>query len=317
MLTRSRGFGCTTKTHVFSKQNHNSFNNPSNVLSPFGPLGGSCSGGNLKDVRGRIKTIRSIEKITRTMKMIASSRLKAAQTRMEKARPFYEGASKVMKIIAADTGKRNLLIPVTADRGLCGSINSSIVKATRHMIEQRNLKEDLTIVPVGSKGSGILGREFGNRIPFSFDDMGKKPYFPSFSLLTEKIIKQVHNFDSITVLYNKFNSIISFTPESKDIPSPNQILSKIELSDYEFEDDQRIFQVQDLFEFELGALLYYSFVEGSASELGARMSAMDSASRNAKDMLKALNIAYNRKRQAAITTELTEIISGAAAIVDQ
>jgi len=122
------------------------------------------------------------------------------------------------------------------------------------------------------------------------------------------------SFDSVSVIYNKFISVIAYNQVVQNLPSPSQILSRPEINDYEFEEDQRLFHVQDLFEFGLGATLYNAYCESAASELGARMSAMDSASRNAGDMLKNLNVTYNRKRQAAITTELTEIISGAAAV---
>jgi len=287
-----------------------------NFLSPFGPLGGACSAGNLKETRIRIKSIKSIEKITKTMKMIASSRLKAAQTRMEKARPFYEGATKILSIIPTDITKKNLIIPVTADRGLCGAINSSIAKITRLTIEHRgaNPETEIRLIPIGSKGASFFGRDNAEKIGFSADDLGKRPFtFSAVSVITDKIM-QDETFDSVCVIYNKFISVIAYEQIMKDIPSPAQLLSSVELTDYEFEEDQRLFHVQDLFEFELGAAIYHAYAENAASELGARMSAMDSASRNAGDMLKALNVAYNRKRQAAITTELTEIISGASAI---
>jgi len=311
MLVRSRGFpnfsSPTARNSVFTP------NYGSNFLSPFGPLGGACSGGNLKETRGRIKSVKSIEKITKTMKMIASSRLKAAQTRMEKARPFYEGATKILDLLPVDTTKKNLLIPITADRGLCGAINSSIAKIARQIIDQRQ-ESDIRLVDIGSKGASFFSRDQGRRIAFSADDLGKRPFgFASVSVITDKIMQE-ETFDSVTVIFNKFISVIAFSQVVRDIPSPAQLLSKVELSDYEFEEDQRIFHVQDLFEFELGATIYHGYAESAAAELGARMSAMDSASRNAGDMLKALNITYNRRRQAAITTELTEIISGAAAI---
>jgi len=291
--------------------------NAPSVLSSFGPLGGAQSAGNLKEVRNRIKSVKSIEKITKTMKMIASSRLKAAQTRMERARPFYEGASKILSILPVDTTKKNLFVCVTSDRGLCGAINSSIAKATRLTIQQRtqvNPQTEFRLIPVGSKGSNLFSRDLGSRVAFSVDDLGKKPFgFASVGLITDKIMQE-ETFDSASIIFNKFISVIAYSQLIKDVPSPSQMLSSMEILDYEFEEDQRLFHVQDLFEFELAAAIYHAYSENAASELGARMSAMDSASRNAGDMLKALNVSYNRKRQAAITTELTEIISGASAV---
>lgn len=317
MLVRSRGFQTPNKNFQartnFLEPRKNEWNNS---LSPFGPLGGAHAAANLKEVRIRIKSVKSIEKITKTMKMIASSRLKAAQTRMEKNRAFYEGATKYLDLLKVDTTKKNLLIPVTADRGLCGAINSSIAKLTRNTVQNRSKEADadIRVVNIGGKAHSLFARDLGNRIGFSVLELSKRPFFfDGVVPITEKIM-QDETFDSVTVIHNKFVSVIAYAQEVKNIPSPAQLLNRPELNEYEFEEDQRLFHVQDLFEFTLGTTLYNAYCENAAAELGARMSAMDSASRNAGDMLKALNISYNRKRQAAITTELTEIISGAAAV---
>jgi len=288
-----------------------------NPLSPFGLMGGAAQGSKLKEVRARIKSVKSIEKITKTMKMIASSRLKAAQQRMEKNRAFFEGGSKILDIVQADTTKNNLIIPVAADRGLCGAINSSIARATRVVIQER-LKSSpngtLRLITMGDKAVQVLGRDQGERILFSFGDLSKKIFnFAAAGVVTERIMKEA-TFDSVSLIFNKFISAISYVQQTVNIPSPAQILENKALADYEFEEDQRIWHVQDLFEFELASTIYHAYCQGTAAELGARMAAMDSASRNAVDMLKNLNITYNRGRQAAITTELTEIISGAAAV---
>jgi len=292
-------------------------NQSNNALSPFGLMGGSAQASKLKEIRARIKSVKSIEKITKTMKMIASSRLKAAQNRMEKSRPFYEGGAKILDFVPADITKNNLIIPVAADRGLCGAINSVIAKTTRATIQSRtkaNPSSTIRLVTMGDKAAQFLGRDQGDKIDFSFGDLGKKPFnFASASVVAERITKGPA-FDSVTLIFNSFVSAISYTQDKKDVPSPAQLINNKALSDYEFEEDQRIWHVQDLFEFELANSLYHAFCESTASELGARMAAMDSASRNAVDMLKNLNIAYNRGRQAAITTELTEIISGASAV---
>jgi F-type H+-transporting ATPase subunit gamma len=286
-----------------------------NTLSPFGLNGGAQEASKLKEVRARIKSVKSIEKITKTMKMIASSRLKAAQTKMEKNRPFYDGASKILSKIPVDTTKTNLVFAVTADRGLCGAINSSIAKQLRLVVNERKPSgAQFRLVPMGDKSTQLLVREFGSRVAFGVGDLSKKGFnFAGTSVVVDRILEQ-ETFDNVTVIYNKFVSAISYSQEVQDIPSPAAFLESKELYDYEFEEDQRIFHTRDLFEFEMANLLYHAFCENSAAELGARMAAMDSASRNATEMLKALNIAYNRGRQAAITTELTEIISGASAV---
>jgi len=315
MLVRSRGgYGFNTS---FNRQSALiPKNQTNNALSPFGLMGGAAQGSKLKEVRARIKSVKSIEKITKTMKMIASSRLKAAQTRMEKNRPFYDGASKILNILSVDTSKRNLIIPCAADRGLCGAINSSIAKASRATINER-LKQpnaSVRLVLMGDKATQLLARDQAPRISFQFGYLTKKPFnFAAASVVADKIVKD-ETFDSASVIYNKFVASSAYTQATIDIPSPAQMLERKELADYEFEEDQRLWHVQDLFEFQMANSLYHAFCENTAAELGARVAAMDSASRNAVDMLKRLNIFYNRGRQAAITTELTEIISGAAAV---
>jgi len=149
---------------------------------------------------------------------------------------------------------------------------------------------------------------------FSVGDVSRRPFsLATANLITDKILNE-ETFDSVTVISNKFVSLLVYNQVLKDIPSPSVLLKTKELYDYEFEDDARLFHAKDLFEFQLASTLYQAYTENVASELGARRNAMDSASKNAGEMLKALNLSYNRKRQAAITTELTEIISGAAAV---
>jgi len=315
-MLSSRGFPALSS--LSSRKSALEWKNPKNLTSPFGPLGGAHSGGNLKEVRNRMKSVKSIEKITKTMKMIANSRLKSAQLRMEKSRPFYESLTKILKVLpGVDVSKRNVIVPVTSDRGLCGAINSSIAKATRQLMNSRaaaHPNATFRLVNLGEKSTGIFVRDQGNKVAFSATDLGKKPFgFASASFIAERILAE-EPFDSLTVIHNKFISTIAYTQETKDVPSSTQFYERTDRVLYDFDgcdDDQ---QILDFTELNVAATIYNSYAESVASELGARMSAMDSASRNAGDMLKLLNVFYNRRRQAAITTELTEIISGASAI---
>jgi len=171
-------------------------------------------------------------------------------------------------------------------------------------------------VTIGDKAIGGLARDpaVAKKVGFHASELSKKPFtFTGASVIAEKIMHEV-TFDTATIFHNKFISAIAYGQEFTDIPSPAQLASRKEIFDYEFEEDDRVFQLTDLGEFELASTIYHAFMESNAAELSARMTAMDSATRNAQDMLKNLNIAFNRGRQAAITTELNEIISGASAV---
>jgi len=295
------------ETHVYNE-----------FTSPFGRLGGAHSAGNLKEVRNRMKSVKSIEKITKTMKMIANSRLKAAQLRMEKSRPFARGSTSMLNFLPkVDTSKRNVIIPVNTDRGLCGAINSSISKLTRNVINERSHQHPeatFRLIPLGEKASSLYARDQAQRLAFIVGDLGKRPFnFSSASYIAEKILTE-EPFDSITLIYNRFTSAISYTQEVKDLPSFTQFMDYQERADYDPEDGDDDQAYLDLTEFHVASTIFSAGVEGACAELSARMGAMDSASKNAGEMLKLLNVYYNRRRQAAITTELTEIISGASAI---
>jgi len=283
--------------------------------STVNQLGGIREGSNLKEIRRRIKSVKSIQKITKTMKMIASSRLREAQNKMEAARPFYIAASKISEGDKVESKKRTLIIPICTDRGLCGALNTSVVKQTKLTVKElEDSGNEAVLVCVGDKGGTQLARDHGNQILWSAGGTGKKTLnFNGASMIADRILES--DFDSATIIYNRFNSVISNTTVAEDLNSFKGVSEKLEkYADYEFEDDQTQFHVRDLLEYQLGSLIFEASAENSAAELGSRMSAMDNATRNASDMIKKLNITYNRGRQAAITTELTEIISGAAAV---
>ncbi|MFH1806187.1 MAG: F0F1 ATP synthase subunit gamma [Pseudomonadota bacterium] len=294
---------------------------------------------NLKELRSRIASVKSTKKITSAMKMVAASKLRRAQDAAESARPYADrmgtmlgrlaaavgGAQGAPKLMAG-TGKDDvhLLIIFTADRGLCGGFNASIVKATR--IKVRALKaagKTVKLVCVGRKGADALKREFGDDIVARYSGIeGKKGIdFSEASKVAEKILALFENgeFDICTVFYNKFVSAISQTVTEQQLVPFAAASVETDATEtgtsaiYEYEPSEEAI-LADLLPRNVGVQIFGAMLESSASEHGARMSAMDNATRNAGDMIDNLSIVYNRSRQAQITNELIEIISGAEAL---
>jgi len=278
-------------------------------------------GSNLKETKNRIKSVKAIQKITKTMKMIASARLRGAQNRLEESRPFGVSTTHSLNKLSSLENKegKNLLILISSDRGLCGSINSQVVKVARGFADT-NKKTDVALL--GDKGVAQFSRTHPQTIIASVQEFSKGGgNFFSVSLFIDTLLSSPEgkDYDNIYVLYNKFNSLISFTPVLRYVPSPKTLRNKVEeglpeLVDYEFEDDDVIEHLNDLAQYHLASTVFSAYLENQTSELGARMSSMDTATTNATDMIKRLSIKYNRGRQAAITTELTEIISGSEAL---
>jgi len=209
--------------------------------------------------------------------------------------------------------KQNLLLTVFTDRGLCGGLNSAVGRMVSALIKQRAAAgTETSLVGVGDKAlSNIVVH--GPKVLYSFGDTSKHNMsFFSISDMIENVLKE--KFDSVSVAFNKFVSVITCKPTVIDLAGPDTITDSQNIDLYEFESDDRIPHSRDMFEFVVASTLYGAYTENMASELGSRMTAMDNATRNAGDMLKKLEVWYNRGRQAAITTELTEIISGAAAV---
>jgi len=270
-------------------------------------------GSSLKEVKIRIKSVVSIKKITKTMNMIATARLKQAQTRMERARVFYNTVKGMEAFPAPTEVKKLTVVPVSSDRGLCGAVNANISKAVKAMLkETKGVSFQLNCI--GEKAPTQLARDYGNSIAWSAGDLGKKPFnFLTGSLLAQKVLSE--ESDKISIIYNKFNNVISYTTTTQELSTPTSLSNRKDIFDeYEMEDDEHLFHIPDAAEYFTVAALLRAFADGNAAELGGRMSSMDNATRNAGEMIKKLTIMYNRRRQAAITTELTEIISGAAAV---
>ncbi|MHC8495224.1 F0F1 ATP synthase subunit gamma [Thalassospira sp. SM2505] len=293
----------------------------------------------LKDLRSRIASVKSTRKITSAMKMVAASKLRRAQDAAEAARPYAErmgtmlgrlatavGSNEGAPKLLAGTGKDNvhLLVVFTADRGLCGGFNASIVKATR-LKAKALVAEGKTVklICVGRKGADALKREFGDNIVARYTGIeGKKGIdFSSASDVGDKVLAlyEEGEFDVCTIFYNKFVSAISQVATAQQlIPFVGEEAAEQEEAAatsavYDYEPSEEAI-LADLLPRNVGVQIFGAMLESSASEHGARMSAMDNATRNAGDMIDRLSIQYNRSRQAQITNELIEIISGAEAL---
>ena len=290
----------------------------------------------LKTLRNRITSVKSTQKITSAMKMVAASKLRRAQTQAEAARPYAQRMERMMASLGASvagsptapkllvgTGadKVHLLIPVTADRGLAGAFNSNVGRATRNLARRLEAEgKTVKILAVGRKGRDYLRRELASRIVGDISYAGKRRLeFSDAQEIGVRVTAMLAagEIDVATIVYNRFQSVISqVVTEQQIIPAPPP--PEGETVDtggaiYEYEPDEETILAR-LLPQALSIQLYRSLLESAAGEHGARMTAMDNATRNAGDMIKRLSLNYNRARQANITKELIEIISGAEAL---
>ena len=291
----------------------------------------------LKDLRGRINSVKSTRKITSAMKMVAASKLRRAQAAAEAARPYAERMEAMLKRLAANvagtpgapkllagTGKDqvHLIIPITADRGLAGAFNSGVGRQSRTLI-RRLLSEGKTvkILVVGRKGRDYLRREFASSLTHELPFGGRKVIeFGQAKEIADRVTQmfEAGEFDVATIVYNQFKSVISQVPTETQLiplPMPEEEAEQFEgpKAIYEFEPDEETILLR-LLPQNLAIQVYRAMLESAAGFYGAQMSSMDNATRNAGDMINRLTLNYNRTRQANITRELIEIISGAEAL---
>jgi F-type H+-transporting ATPase subunit gamma len=292
----------------------------------------------LDDLKKRIASVKSTQKITKAMKMVAAAKLRKAQEAAEQSRPYADNMENLMDSISRgyiqtdssrnlltgnDEDKTILLVLFTSERGLCGGFNSQVSKALREkIIELQNQNKTVKVLCVGKKGYDIIKRQYGDLITEMIDlSSVKSIQYEDAKSISDKIIKMYLDaeFDRCLIFYNKFKSVISQIPtEQQVIPAEksedetNEDQSK-DNSFFEFEPNEKEI-LEELLPLNFAIQIFKALLESSASEQGARMSAMDNASRNASDMIDSLTLFYNRSRQAVITKELIEIISGAEAV---
>ena len=289
----------------------------------------------LDDLKKRIKSVKSTQKITKAMKMVAAAKLRKAQENAEKGRPYSQKMQNIIlnltksindpsnapKLLVG-TGKDNtyLCVVLTADRGLCGGFNSNICKLAKSnfnniLAEGKNLK----IITVGSKGLDQIKREYGKYIVKKFSFKEKKQIsFKEAEIIGNEIINlfDQNEFDKCILCYNNFRNVITQIPQAQQIipaESAESENTKENNLSYEFEPDEDEI-LEDLLPKNISTQVFKAFLENAASEQGSRMTAMDNATRNAGDLVDKLTINYNRSRQASITKELIEIISGAESL---
>ncbi|MCC5987714.1 MAG: F0F1 ATP synthase subunit gamma [Pararhodobacter sp.] len=290
----------------------------------------------LKDLKNRIESVKSTRKITKAMQMVAAAKLRRAQEAAENARPYAKRMAAVVDGLAASvagsdtaptllagTGedKVHLLVVMTSERGLCGGFNSQIVKLARsHAEELLGQGKTVKIITVGKKGREQLRRYLGDHLIAHVDlsDVKRVGYDNARDIANDVLGRfDTGEFDVATIFYNRFQSVITQIPTAHQIipavvPEPEEGKADAP-AHYEYEpSDEAI--LQDLLPRSVATQVFTALLENAASEQGARMSAMDNATRNAGDMIDRLTILYNRSRQAAITKELIEIISGAEAL---
>ena len=287
----------------------------------------------LKDLKNRIGSVKSTQKITSAMKMVAAAKLRKAQEQALASRPYTSLMDNIVSKIASKASgssidllvgkpenKTYLLVVFSADRGLCGGFNGSITRTVRS--EVKKLKDDgieVKLLMVGKKSADALNRDFGKLFVEKIDGKSAKPNYLDAEVLAKKIIDLFKDgqFGVCKVIYNKFVSAITQEVTFKSLIPVEVKESEIEKDNsssiYDFEPSEEEI-LNDLLPRNLATQLFSSQIESTASELAARMTAMDNATRNAGDMIDNLTLQYNRTRQAVITKELIEIISGAEAL---
>ncbi|MFN6955929.1 MAG: F0F1 ATP synthase subunit gamma [Acetobacteraceae bacterium] len=290
----------------------------------------------LKDLRTRINSVKSTRKITQAMKMVAAAKLRRAQSQAEAARPYAERMERMLAtlgaavagapdapVLLAGTGRDqvHLLVVVTADRGLCGPFNTNVSRFARQRIRALEAEgKTVKLIMVGRKGATFLRREFGSRYVGEITFQGKKRLgFEDADQIADRIREMLAagEFDVCSLIYNRFRSVIAqVATEQRLIPAP--IPEAAEQSGelravVEYEPDEEAI-LAALLPRNLTVQIFRALLESAAGEQGARMTAMDNATRNAGEMIKKLTLNYNRTRQANITKELIEIISGAEAV---
>ena len=289
----------------------------------------------LDDLKKRIKSVKSTQKITKAMKMVAAAKLRKAQESAEKGRPYSQKMQNIILnltnsindpqnapklLVGNGNDKTYLCVVLTADRGLCGGFNSNICKLAKTKFKEiLNEGKELKIITVGSKGLDQIKREYGKYVikKFSFKDK-KKITFVEAETIGNEIINLFNNneFDKCILFYNNFKNVITQIPQAQQIIPAEKKLAVEENKNsmsYEFEPDEDEI-LEDLLPKNISTQVFKAFLENAASEQGSRMTAMDNATRNAGDLVDKLTINYNRSRQASITKELIEIISGAESL---
>jgi len=283
------------------------------TVSPWNPQQ-SRGMATLKHISLRLKSVKNIQKITQSMKMVSAAKYARAERELKLARPFGEGAKafyeKAEVKASEDPKSLKLTVAITSDRGLCGAIHSSVGKIIRNDLQHS--ADSTKVVCVGDKSRTILQRVFGQNIILAAKEIGRKvPSFQDASKTAQAILDCGYQYEGGKIVYNRFRSVVSYATTEIPIFSINTIHAAPKITVYDSLDADVI---QSYTEYSLASLIYYTMKENACSEQSSRMTAMDNASKNAGEMIGKLALTFNRTRQAVITRELIEIISGASAL---
>jgi F-type H+-transporting ATPase subunit gamma len=269
----------------------------------------------LKAISMRLKAVKNIQKITKSMKMVSAAKYARAERELRQARTyglgsqaFYEKAE-----IEQDEKKPNhLIIAMTSDRGLCGSVHSNIVRAIKADVPKKPPGTHLKFIAIGDKSRAMLSRLYRKDMLMHFVEIGKRPpMFADAATVALEVLKCGFEFDNAYLYHNIFRSVVAYNTKITPIYTLDAVSHGKKLSAYDSVDEEVLRSYR---EYSMASLFYYTMKEGACSEQSQRMTAMDNATKNAGEMIGQLTLKYNRQRQAVITNELVEIISGAAAL---
>jgi F-type H+-transporting ATPase subunit gamma len=294
----------------------------------------------LKALSNKIQSMTNMKKITSSMKMVAAAKMKGTETRLKAGKVFatrvgnaaFPQPSYTLEEIEDDVtvgliteSQDNALLVISSDRGLCGGVNTQVSKATKLAVERFEQEgKSATINIFGDKSRGTLSRFFPEQLGCTMDEGWRElPSFATASAVAARVL--VQEPDRVHIVFNQFRSAIAFQPtifncenyykfNEKALEAGSDVIYPEHLAEYEFEPENSTESLQNMFEFSLAGSVFYGMIQGQASEESSRMAAMDNASKNAGELVDKMQLKYNRARQAAITTELIEIISGAAAL---
>jgi F-type H+-transporting ATPase subunit gamma len=278
-----------------------------------------------KQIFNQIQSTKNIQKITSSMKMVSAAKLKGDESRLARATPFNAWTStlcaeprEIENATYEELPGKTLIVPFTSEKGLCGGVNSFISRGVRDCVKKLTSQgKECDIVVIGDKGRGQLRRTLGDKILRAATDVVAPGTFAMASgLAAELMAAGAADYDAVLLIYNSYVNAAVYKQKYKVItPFVYEGEEGVTLSTYEFDSDKAE-AMQDLYEYMVATQIFHSFMDGAAAEQSSRMSAMENASKNANEMIDSLTLRYNRARQARITTELIEIISGASALDD-
>jgi len=288
----------------------------SRTATQFTPLCTQVRGmATLKDLATRLKAVKNIQKITKSMKMVSAAKYARAEKELRPARAYGQGALAFFdkaEVSQDEKQPNHLMIAMTSDRGLCGAVHTNVIRAIRARVLELPESVNFKIICIGDKARAMLARQQGENILMHFHEIGRKP--PTFidaSTIAQEVLNCGFEYDFAEMYYNVFRTVVSYDTKAMPIFNQDRLANADKLSVYDDVDEDVLTSYQ---EFSLVSRVAFALKECATSEQSARMTAMDAASKNAGEMIDRLTLSYNRTRQAVITKELIEIISGAAAL---